>query len=154
MRTGAGLRLTAWVVLVLGLLPGQLIWVWALRGSGLLEREGVLMWGQVVLGLAAVGVFVLLKTTPGDAIRLPGRVSAWVVVGGTAVLQSAAVFWLAPVLSDDLFRYRMDGRMWLAGRSPYSMSPTEFLAVNPADPVDALVPYKEWRTIYPPASQA
>jgi hypothetical protein len=146
-------RLCAWVLLVGVLLGGQVVWLYALRGPALLAREAVLIWGQVVLAAAALGMLGLLKTTPGDAIRLSGRVSAWVIVGGTVMLQATAVVLLAPLLSDDLSRYRLDGRMWTCGVSPYSTTPEEF-AYPLTDPLDAMVPYRDWHTIYPPVSQA
>jgi hypothetical protein len=140
--------------LLLALLPGQLVWLWLLRGPLILEREAVLVWGQVVLGLCVIGVWGLLRTTPADAIRLPARTGVFVVLGGTILLQAAAVALLVPALSDDLFRYRVDGRMWLAGASPYATPPAAFHARVAPDPVDAMVPFADWRTIYPPVSQA
>jgi hypothetical protein len=125
-----------------------------LRGRRLIEGEGILIWGQVILGLAVAGALALLKTTGADSIRLPARWSAALVIGGTLFLQALAVLWLAPVLSDDLFRYRLDGRMWLAGTSPYATSPRTFLKERRADAGDALVPYRDWRTVYPPVSEA
>jgi hypothetical protein len=148
------LRLAVWVALVGLLLPGQIVWLWLLRGPRLLGEEGVLIWGQALLGLATVALLWLLKTTPANAIRLPARWSALAVVGGAILLQTCAVMLLAPVLSDDLFRYRLDGRMWLSGTSPYATTPEEFLSRHRADKGDALVPYRDWHTVYPPVSQA
>jgi hypothetical protein len=93
----------------------------------------------------------LLRTTPAGAIRLSSRASVAAVLGGTILLQGTAVALLVPGLSDDLFRYRLDGRMWLAGVSPYATAPRDFQ--GPRDELDARVPFAAWRTIYPPVSQ-
>jgi hypothetical protein len=147
-------RLLLWVVLLILLLPAQAVWLWTLRGSRLIDAEKTLVWGQALLGLAIVAILILLKTTRADSIRLPARWSATLVIAGTLLLQALAVIWLAPVLSDDLFRYRLDGRMWLARTSPYTTAPQAFLKDHPPDPGDALVPYQDWRTVYPPVSEA
>jgi len=146
-------RLIIWIALTIILLPGQLLWLWFLRDERLLAQESTLIWGQLALACATIALLALLKTTPRSAIRLAPRTSALIVVGGTLLLQAAAVLLLAPVLSDDLFRYRLDGRTWLTGQSPYATPPAEFLSNHTGDPVDRLVPYRDWRTIYPPASQ-
>jgi hypothetical protein len=147
-------RLLLWIALVILLLPGQILWLWTLRGRRLLDSDQSLIWGQLTLGLAAAALLALLKTTRPDSIRLPARSSGVIVIGGTLLLQLFAILWLAPVLSDDLFRYRLDGRMWLSRTSPYSTPPEVFLKDHPPDPADALVPYRDWRTVYPPVSQA
>ncbi|MDB5318857.1 MAG: hypothetical protein JWN40_488 [Phycisphaerales bacterium] len=152
--TARTLRFIGWIALVLVLLPGQLLWLWSLRGANLLTHESTLIWGQVIIGSATVALLALLKTTPANALRLSPRTSAALVIAGTILLQASAVFLLAPVLSDDIFRYRIDGRMWLAQSSPYATSPEHFLATHPHDPADELVPYRDWRTVYPPVSQA
>ena len=153
-RPGPLSRLLLWVALVILLLPAQAVWLWTLRGRRLIDAEATLIWGQALLGLAVVAILILLKTTRADSIRLPARWSAALVIAGTLLLQALAVMWLAPVLSDDLFRYRLDGRMWLARTSPYTTTPHAFLNDHPPDPGDALVPYQDWRTVYPPVSEA
>jgi alpha-1,6-mannosyltransferase len=152
--TSNRLRLAAWILLILVLLPGQIFWIFSLRGGRILCSEPTLIWGQFVLGLATIGVMALLKTTPADALRLSARASMCIVIGGTILLQLVAIVLLAPALSDDLFRYRLDGRMWLAGESPYATTPERFLEDHPPDPLDRLVPYRDYRTIYPPMSEA
>src|SRR5438034_11791903 len=107
------IRLFSWIVLILVLLPGQILWMFLLRGGRVLCSEPTLIWGQFILGLVTIGVMALLKSTPAGALRLSRRASARIVIGGTILLQLAAICLLAPALSDDLFRYRLDGRMWL-----------------------------------------
>jgi hypothetical protein len=145
--------LGAWVFVALLLVPGQLAWLYLLRGPLLLTREATLVWGQVTLGAAAVAMLALLRSTPANAIRLTPRAGLAIVIGGTLALQAAAVFLLAPMLSDDLSRYRVDGRMWLDGTSPYATTPEAYFRGRAPDPVDALLPYRDWHSIYPPLSQ-
>src|SRR5690606_10775793 len=62
---------------------------------------------------------------------------------------------LWPGLSEDVVRYRLEGRMWLSGVSPYAHSPGEFIAAHPdrVDAIDRAVTYPDMQTIYPPAAQ-
>ena len=147
-------RLGFWIVLILILIPGQLWWIFLLRGGRILCSEPTLIWGQLIFGLATIGILALLKSTPPDALRLSPRAGGGIVIGGTILLQLASIVLLAPALSDDLFRYRLDGRMWLAGESPYATTPERFLADHPAHALDRWVPYQDYRTIYPPVSEA
>jgi len=94
-------RLTAWLLLVVGLLPAQLAWLYLLRGSHVAGRESTLIFGQLLLGAAAIGMLVLLRTTPHDAIRLSPRASVALVAAGAALLQFAAVALLGPSPADD-----------------------------------------------------
>lgn len=60
----------------------------------------------------------------------------------------------APTLSHDLYRYLWDGRLAVAGVSPYRYPPSapELRALRD----EALYPrlsHREWRTIYPPGAQ-
>jgi hypothetical protein len=63
------------------------------------------------------------------------------------------LFFRAPDLSEDVFRYLWDGRVAAAGTSPYAFAP--------ADAPEDLFPdllrrlaYPEYRTVYPPVAQA
>ncbi len=149
------MRFAVWVLLVVLLLPGQMVWLWLLRGRGLIDRDMLLVAGWMGLGAACVAMLALLRTTPVDAIRLRPRVSRWVVVGGCALLQAMSLVVLSPLLSDDLLRYRLDGRLWLEGRSPYALSPAEYVIADlpTLDGADALVPHGDLHTIYPPTAQ-
>jgi alpha-1,6-mannosyltransferase len=60
-----------------------------------------------------------------------------------------------PALSDDLYRYRWDGRVLLAGGNPYLEPPSSASGgeANP-DPLDRLIAHRDVGTIYPPLAQA
>jgi hypothetical protein len=59
-----------------------------------------------------------------------------------------------PELSDDIFRYLLDGMILLEGANPYAAAPDAVASANPA--VAALIPmvnHGHLPTIYPPAAQ-
>jgi hypothetical protein len=157
-------RFVAWVMLVGVALLGTLAWVPFLRplelGPAGHVRYLAFLGGWVVLGVVATGFLWLLRTTPRDAIRLkPARSIAW-VIGGTIAVQVSGWF-LFPVLSADLFRYRADAYLAAAAFSPYRTSPLEARLVR--DEGDRFsrqpesltsVRHGELRSIYPPAAQA
>jgi hypothetical protein len=145
------LRFVLWILIVFLLLCGQLSWLFLMRGPRILDSDALLVGGQGLLTLAILIVALLLKTTPRDAIKLRRRTSEWIILGGVALLQLAAVALLRPALSEDVLRYRVDGRMWLEGVSPYATAPRDW---DNAGRVDRLVPFPEMRTIYPAVSQA
>src|SRR5712691_10704305 len=106
-----------------------------------------------------VGLFVLASLAYGVAV-------AWIVRrphigrGGLAGIVVAAVAFrlvllpTAPTLSTDLYRYLWDGRVSVAGLSPYRYPPTapELSALRD----EAIYPrlnHPDWRTIYPPGAQ-
>ena len=144
------LRFMLWTLVVFLLFTGQVSWLFLLRGPRVLSSDGVLIGGQFLLTLPILVIALLLKTTPPDAIKLRRRTSEWLILGGLALLQFAAVAMLRPALSEDVLRYRVDGRMWLDGVSPYATTPRDW---KHSDAIDALVPFAEMRTIYPAVSQ-
>jgi hypothetical protein len=144
-------RFAVWTAAVALLIGGQLAWLFCLRGPRVLASDEILIGGQVALALPLLLIALLLTTTPADAIKLRRRTSEWIILGGVAVLQLAAVVLLRPALSEDVLRYRTDGRMWLNGVSPYATAPLEWPG---RDAIDALVPFPHMRTIYPAVSQA
>src|SRR5687768_6737763 len=144
-------RFIIWVVAVTALTAGQLLWLFLLRGPRIFESDVILIGGQFVLVVPILVIALLLKTTPDDAIKIPRRTSEWVIVSGTVLLQLAAVVLLRPALSEDLLRYRVDGRMWLRGESPYATAPLDYAQ---SDALDSLVPFPDMRTIYPAVSEA
>lgn len=128
-----------------------------------MHHDALLIGGQIALAIACIGILALLYSTPNDAIRLSARKSIWLILGGAILLQGSAVAMLWPALSEDLIRYRIDGATWLAGQSPYALSPAQwddstFTGAPPAwDEVDrlGLSPrlHPQLHTIYPPVSE-
>ena len=150
-------RFALWVGVVTALLVGHAAWLYTLRGVHILNRDTALIAGQACLAALLVGLALLLKTTPPDAIKLHRRTSERLILAIAAALQLLAVVTLTPALTEDLVRYRLDGRMWLAGRSPYAVSPAKWFEADGGtrdDALDRLVTYPEVRTIYPPVAEA
>ena len=163
-RPAVRARLTAWILASLALLFGTPAWLWLIRGPRLLDHHATLFAGWLALGSAVVAVLWLLRTTPPDAVRVPDRAGRWVVVGGAAWLQVCAVALLMPVLSEDALRFRLDGKLWLLGVSPYAHAPDDVAARSAGsasegdalrpDSIDRRVTYPELSTIYLPAGEA
>jgi hypothetical protein len=145
------LRFIIWTIAVTLLLFGQLAWLFLLRGPRILARDAVLIGGQFIATLPIIVIALLLKTTPPDAIKLRRRTSEWCILAGVALLQFVAVALLRPALSEDVLRYRVDGRMLLDRVSPYATAPLDW---EKTDSIDSLVPFPDMRTIYPALSQA
>jgi hypothetical protein len=142
------------VILAIALLAGQAAWMIRLRGSRILDAGTTVIGGQVALGVVLLAIAVLLCTTPRDAIVLRRRTSHQLILAGAALLQALAIILLLPALSEDLVRYRIEGRMWLSGVSPYATSPAQWQAGGgPTDAVDRMVSHPEMQSIYPPVAQ-
>jgi hypothetical protein len=140
------------VLLVIGVLVGQIIWMLLLRGGRILDHDNVLVMGQLIVTMGVVGIAGLIATTPPDALKLDERVSRRIIVLGTIVLQLLAVLVLWPALSEELPRYRVEGLTWLSGRSPY-VTPPGALISNKTDDVDLLARGRGRLSIYPPVAQ-
>jgi len=149
----ARLRLTIWIVLAFGTPIATFAWLLALRGERILNNDNLLIGGWLTLIALLLCVGLLLRTTPRDAIKLSPATSSLLIIGTTAVLHLAALILVMPALSEDVLRYRLDGKMWLAGVSPYATAPAEFLRAHETDAIDRLTPFPQIRTIYPPTSQ-
>ena len=157
---GRAVRLGCWIALLILLLGGHTAWLIALRGEAILHDHSLLFGGWLLGGIACLLLLVLLKTTPKTAIRTSPTTGGVIVVVGTLWLQVAAVVLLPPALSEDVLRYRADGKLWLLGESPYANPPARLREVAateadlPLDVLDAGVQFQDTRTIYLPVSQA
>ncbi len=77
------------------------------------------------------------------------RAALWVVLAG-AVLFRALLFFTPPALSDDVHRYRWDGRVQRAGWNPYGVKPVDPQVASLRDESWRAMPGREIATIYPP----
>ena len=127
-------RFAVWVLCTTASFIATLAWLWLIRGLRIIDHDARLIGGWLALGLVQIVLFALIKTTPADAIRLPRWTSVLLILGGAIILHAAALAWLWPALSEDLFRYRLDARTWLSGASPYVVapisSPARMLSIN------------------------
>ena len=77
---------------------------------------------------------------------------------GTALLLRLVLMFSFPKLSDDIFRFVWDGRLWLAGHNPFDHLPTWYmeqgLAIKGLSPtLFEQLNSPEYYTIYPPLAQ-
>ena len=138
-------RIAALVVLGLAMLAVQL----TLRGE-------VRPYHQVTGQLVAGAIFLIALWLVWGQHGLGWIAVAAIVVAGVGF--RAAAFVPAdrtPPLSTDVHRYAWDGRVQLAGISPYRYAPIENeLRTLRDDTVWPGINRKTWHTIYPPAAQA
>jgi len=71
----------------------------------------------------------------------------------TALVFGAALLFAPPLLSDDLYRYLWEGRLWLEGVNPYKVAPDDPTLAHLRDDVWARINNKPLGSIYPPLSQ-
>ena len=106
-----------------------------------------------VWGVWALGVpYVLLLWGLKDAARVTPAL-LFTSVAGALWMRGCGV-WAEPLLSDDVFRYVWDGRVWAAGVNPYVYAPAEAALAGLRD--EAIWPHinhPEVPTIYPPLAQ-
>lgn len=135
------------------MLMGTLGWAIGTSQGMALGRDFWFVLGWMGVAGLVIAMCWLLASTPVGAIKLKRRVSAVVILVGAAVLQVVAVVWVPPVVSEDLVRYRTDGRLLLAGESPYVVTPLRWWAEGGTDAVDDLVAHQAVASVYPPVAQ-
>lgn len=98
-------------------------------------------------GIAYLGYLLLY-------CRRPRLTIAYVLLAGVAL--RLTLLWQMPQLSDDIYRFVWDGRLWHHGVSPYAHLPTA-LVDSDLEGIDrellALLNSPDYYSIYPPASQ-
>ncbi len=80
--------------------------------------------------------------------RTTGRAWAW------ALAVRAPLLLCAPTLSDDVWRYVWEGRVWTAGFNPFAHAPDAPALTHLRDAGWVHVAHKSVPTVYPPAAQA
>lgn len=110
-------------------------------------------------------VLLLLAAGLGHALACYGLRACWsdlsdhgrkAVVLGILLLAAALrvlAFGLPPTLSDDVYRYRWDGRVQAAGHNPYAEPPAAADLASLRDADWQRINYPRIRTIYPPLAQ-
>jgi hypothetical protein len=101
----------------------------------------------IAVCLAAGVVYLValyaLERTPNHAWAF------WLILAG-ALLFRLQLFPLEPALSDDVLRYRWEGRIQAAGWNPYAVRPDDPRLAGLRDEHHASVPGRDIPSIYPP----
>ena len=96
--------------------------------AGALERAvgGV----RLLAALGATGALLVFAARD----RLPRGRGALIALLALTALVRLPLLAAPPTLSDDVHRYVLDGRMWLAGVDPYRVAPAALSAQGSASP--------------------
>jgi alpha-1,6-mannosyltransferase len=99
--------------------------------------------------LLYLGVFIvyLILVTYFSAAE---KVGSWRFVLGFALLFRLEAVWMASVFTDDLYRYRWEGRLQLAGGNPYQERPGDARWSALRDETFPLVDGKDFKAVYGP----
>jgi hypothetical protein len=122
---------------------GALAWLGDLRQSP---------YAAITLMLVAFLGFLL--ACGGLARQRRGRRPMIVLIVGLAVSLRLLMLLAPPSLSDDIYRYRWDGKVQADGRNPYEAPPADSRLESLRDGDWSRINYPEIRTIYPPLTQA
>lgn len=82
-----------------------------------------------------IGGAIYLLVVYGLARRRESRSAVWIILLA-GVLFRVTLFPLVPTLSNDMYRYRWDGRVQLTGRNPYLFEPDDPELQNLRDPAN------------------
>ncbi len=110
-----------------------------------------------VLLLLIAGALYVMSVWSAHRIGRSRAALAWVILVGAGL--RAIMFFSAPILEDDFYRYLWDGALVARGENPYEHAPADLppRLEPPADesgPVIQRVNHPELRTIYPPVAQS
>ncbi|MGB8330262.1 MAG: hypothetical protein WCE62_09050 [Polyangiales bacterium] len=121
-----------------------------LLGLSLAARSGCRP-SSVVIALLACFVPYLGSLVFSRCV--PQRRTLDLIAISTALLFGAALVLAPPLLSDDLYRYLWEGRIWLEGGNPYRTAPDDPALAHLRDGLWAQINNKPLASIYPPLSQ-
>jgi len=105
----------------------------------------------IVAGLAAC--FVPYAGALAFSHSLQSRRAVHLAAIVTPLIFGAPLLFAPPLLSDDLYRYLWEGRVWLDGFNPYMFAPDDPALAHLRDDLWANVNNKPLGSIYPPLSQ-
>lgn len=139
-------KLAGWWVALLGLAAG-LVAVHDLRAQA---RPAIIIL-LVAGGVYAAACLWLHRRWPGWSTATARRSLLLILLGG--LLLRLLLLSVPPTLSDDIYRYRWDGKVQSAGLNPYAEPPAAASLNDLRDELWEGVNYKRIRTIYPPLAQ-
>ncbi|MBL8232340.1 MAG: hypothetical protein JNL98_27840 [Bryobacterales bacterium] len=76
----------------------------------------------------------------------------WVILLPALIFRLTA-WWLEPSFTDDLYRYRWESRLQLAGGNPYAMPPKDPSVAGLRDETYARIPGHDFRAVYGPLTE-
>lgn len=104
----------------------------------------------IAVGLAAGAAYFVflyfLEHSPDS------RAALWLIITG-GVLFRLTLLPMAPTLSEDLYRYRWDGRIQMAGWNPYAVKPGDPRLLALHEPGEHPFPGPDIPSIYPPLAE-
>ncbi len=112
------------------------------RGSPVAWSLGMVAWGAGV---------TLVAGRPVTGRGLSGR--DLLRLGMVAAMVRLPLLAVEPTLSDDLYRFTWEGRLWWAGFSPFAHAPADAALASLRDDVWSRVNHPEVSSIYPPVAQ-
>jgi hypothetical protein len=119
-------------------------------GSAVAARSGAAP-SVVVLGIA-VSFVPYAGTVAFSRVLADVRRPSLVAAAATTALGAIWLF-APPALSDDLYRYLWEGRLWLEGLNPYELSPDNLSLAPLRDETWSSVNNKPLVSVYPPLAQ-
>jgi hypothetical protein len=106
---------------------------------------------ETIVACLAAGVLYLVALFALERTH-DRRAAFWLILAG-ALLFRLQLFPLTPVLSDDVHRYRWEGRLQQAGWNPYTVKPEDPGVAALRDAQWATLPGRSIATIYPPLAE-
>ena len=143
---GSFLLVTLYVLLGIAAIGLQAIWLAVLRLGDLKAHV-------VEYIAAALGAGLLYLVSTWIVLRLPASRKLAGFILGMGLLFRLTLVPLYPSLSDDLLRYRWEGKAQLAGVNPYSTKPSAPELRGLRDETWPAVNGKEFTTMYPPLTE-
>ncbi len=120
------------------------VWLWGLPDTG--NATTAFAWRAALLAIPYAAAAAL-------SWRRRDRVALSIVIVAAVVFRLAALAW-PPDLSSDLYRYLWDGRVQVAGESPYAASPDDPSLAHLRDAeIWPRINRPEVITVYPPGAQ-
>jgi hypothetical protein len=137
---------TLYVLLGIAAVGLQAIWIAVLRLGDLKAHA-------VEYIAAALGAGILYLVSTWVVLRLPSSRKLAGFIFGMGLLFRLTLLPLYPSLSDDLLRYRWEGKAQVAGVNPYTTKPNAPEMRGLRDETWPAVNGKEFTTMYPPLTE-
>ena len=140
----------------------------SVRQGGALFALSLAIQGSIVAGLALAARSGYPPSTAVAALAfcfipyvgavvfsrsLPSKRAVDRVAIVTAMFFGAALVFAPPLLSDDVYRYLWEGRLWLEGINPYRLAPDDPALAHLHDGLWVNINNKPLSSIYPPLAQ-